>query len=179
MRISAAQHDLASHTKTALPIIDPSAPTPPWHPQRQSNHFVWSNQRWFRRIMNLPTLQFLLQKINSASWSTRVKFVEDRLIFLNEFNYLFILNHRLIKILLCHLFKLFQEWLFVPSFMGDFRARIWHDWDVLRWVLLLFHALQLMLSSVFSNLCFDSLLFSLLLSSVDTFVITLLVCCLT
>ena len=75
MRISAAQHVLASHTKTALPKIDPSAPTPTRHPQRQSDHLVRSHQQWFRRIRHSPTLWFLLQRINSASWTTGVKFV--------------------------------------------------------------------------------------------------------
>jgi len=75
MRISAAQHILASHTKTALPKIDPSAPTPTQHSQRQSDHLVRSDQRWFRRMRQSPTLQFLLQKINSASWRTGVKYV--------------------------------------------------------------------------------------------------------
>ncbi len=62
-----------------------------------------------------------------------------------------ILHHRLIKILRCHLFKLFQGWLFILSVMGDFHARIWHDRDVPRWVLLLFHALQLTLELSWKN----------------------------
>ena len=171
MRISAARHVLASHTKTALPIIDLSARTPPRHLQRQSDHFVWSDQRWLSWMMNSPTLRFLLQKINSASWKTGVKFVQDRIIFQYELNCLIILHHRLIKTSRCHLFKLFQEWLFVPSFMGDFRARIWHDRDVLRWVLLLFRALQLtlLLSSLFlwhfSNNIINLSLYHLLMST--------------
>ena len=113
MRISAAQHVLASHTKTALHNINPSAPPPLWHPQRQSDHLVWSDQRWFRRIMNSSTLWFLLQKINSASWTAGVKFLECKLNFHYKFDHLTILHHHLIKISHCHLFKLFKGWLFV------------------------------------------------------------------
>jgi len=67
MIIFTAQHILASHIKTALPNINWSAPTPMQHHQRQSYRLVWSDQQWFRSMMHSPTLQFSLQKINSAS----------------------------------------------------------------------------------------------------------------
>jgi hypothetical protein len=41
--------------------------------------------------------------------------LEGKLNFYYKFDHLTILHHRLIKILRCHLFKLFQGWLFVKK----------------------------------------------------------------
>ena len=108
MRIFPSQHVLASHIKTALPNIDPSAPPPQRHPQRQSDHLLRSDQRWFRRIIHSSTLRFLLHKINSASGTTGVKFLEGKLNYYYKFDHLTILHNRIIKISCCRLFKLSQ-----------------------------------------------------------------------